>query len=141
VRLTTIGGCAAGSLEPGVTHLGQLDLKVERERALFESAYAKSTCLLHPAKFECYGHVLVEACARGLPVICTEVGGMPTIIEHEVNGLLLPSPPTVSAIEKAVCRLIDDPPLRIQLATNARLAWETRLSWACWSRTFLQLLD
>lgn len=40
---------------------------------------------------EGFGRVLVEAMACGLAIVATNVGGVPEIIEDQVNGLLIPS--------------------------------------------------
>jgi glycosyltransferase involved in cell wall biosynthesis len=54
---------------------------------------------------------LIEACAAGLAVIGTQVGGIPDIIAAGVNGLLVPSG-DASALAAAVNELIADPPRR-----------------------------
>jgi glycosyltransferase involved in cell wall biosynthesis len=42
-----------------------------------------------PARGECYGHVICEAMASGLPVVATNVGAIPEIVEDGVSGLLV----------------------------------------------------
>ncbi len=60
------------------------------------------------------GRVLLEAMARGVPVVATRVGGIPEIVKHEQNGLLVP-PRDVQAMAEAMERLITDASLRRRL--------------------------
>jgi glycosyltransferase involved in cell wall biosynthesis len=62
--------------------------------------------------------VLLEAMAAGLPIVATDVAGVPTLISPDVNGLLVP-PADPSAIAAALDRLIRDAGLRRQLVANA----------------------
>jgi glycosyltransferase involved in cell wall biosynthesis len=39
---------------------------------------------------------LVEMCAMGLPVVSTDVGGIPHLLKHEQTGLLVPSEDVVA---------------------------------------------
>lgn len=66
--------------------------------------------------------VLLEAMASGLPIVVSNVAGVPTLVQHEVNGLLI-SPADPSAIAAALDRLIRDADLRRRLiATGYRAA-------------------
>lgn len=66
--------------------------------------------------------VLLEAMASGLPIVVSDVAGVPTLVQHEVNGLLVP-PADPPAIADAVERLIRDGDLRRRLiATGNRAA-------------------
>jgi glycosyltransferase involved in cell wall biosynthesis len=58
--------------------------------------------------------VLLEAMASGLPIVVSDVAGVPTLIQHEINGLLAP-PADSTAIADAVERLIVDGDLRRRL--------------------------
>ena len=39
---------------------------------------------------EALGVAIMEAMAMGVPVIATEVGGVPELVEHKITGLLIP---------------------------------------------------
>lgn len=54
---------------------------------------------------------IAEGSARGLPLVCTAVGGCVDILRHEDNALLVP-PADAAAIAAAVRRLIEDGELR-----------------------------
>lgn len=60
------------------------------------------------SNYEGLPHVLLEAMAAGLPVIATHVGGVPEVIAHQVNGLLIP-PGDSNALKEALLRLRRDP--------------------------------
>jgi glycosyltransferase involved in cell wall biosynthesis len=70
---------------------------------------------------------LLEALAMGKPVIASDVGGIPEVVEHEANGLLVPSG-DVDALATALGRLSRDRALLRQLAVRARPSVEARFS-------------
>ena len=65
------------------------------------------------------GRALVEAMAAGLPVLATNVGGMPEVLEEGRAGLIVP-PGDDEAIGQGILRLMDDGALRDSLARRAR---------------------
>ena len=52
-------------------------------------------------------NVLVEAMAAGTPVIASAVSGIPELVEHEINGLLV-APEDPEALADALLRLGDE---------------------------------
>jgi len=64
-------------------------------------------------------NVLVEAMAVGLPVVSTNISGIPELIEHGVSGLLTPQK-DARALAGAVAELLDTPALRKKLGGAAR---------------------
>lgn len=65
----------------------------------------QSTILIHPARQEPLGRVLLEAAASGLPIIATDVGGTAEILSSpELKNLLVP-PESPAEIAKKVISL------------------------------------
>ena len=64
-------------------------------------------------------NVLLEAMAMRLPVISTTVSGIPEVIQHEHNGLLL-DPQDPAALAIAINRVLSDQPLAQRLGHAAR---------------------
>lgn len=71
-----------------------------------------------PSQTEGVSIALLEACATGLPVVATRVGGNPEIIEDQVTGLLIPTDDNV-ALESSLRQLIDSPQTRQELGMRA----------------------
>jgi glycosyltransferase involved in cell wall biosynthesis len=69
--------------------------------------------------------VLLEAMASGCAIVSTRVAGIPEIVDHEENGLLV-EPADVPALTAAIERLLADPQLRARFGVAARLKAESR---------------
>lgn len=63
--------------------------------------------------------VLLQAMASGLPAVATSVGGVPEVLRHEREGLLVPAGDP-DAVAAALRTLRDDPTRRRVLGTAAR---------------------
>jgi UDP-glucose:(heptosyl)LPS alpha-1,3-glucosyltransferase len=64
--------------------------------------------LVHPARSEAAGVVLLEALAAGLPVVTTEVCGYAHHVEAAGAGLVLPEPFSQGALDTAMARMVDE---------------------------------
>lgn len=63
---------------------------------------------------ETMGRVLCEANAAGVPVIASRTGGIPSVIDHGANGLLV-AEDAPEQLAQAIALLRDDPDLRARL--------------------------
>jgi glycosyltransferase involved in cell wall biosynthesis len=85
---------------------------------------------------------VVEMCALGLPVVSTNVGGIPDLLTHEETGLLVPDADE-QAMTDAIVRLVREPALAARLSRNgpalaAQCAWPAVL--AKWEALFDEIL-
>lgn len=60
-----------------------------------------------PSRNEGMGRAAVEALACGRPVVATAVGGVPSVVEDGVTGLLVP-PEDPQALARAILQLLED---------------------------------
>jgi glycosyltransferase involved in cell wall biosynthesis len=83
--------------------------------------------MVHPSRMDATPYVIVEALAAGLPVIASNVYGIPELIEDGVSGLLVP-PDHEAALARAVASLVDDSERRRRIGEAARVRFETRFT-------------
>ena len=95
-------------------------------------AYRRSSVVVLPSvtDAEAFSLVLIEAMAMGCPVIGTNIGGTPQVIDNGVNGLLVPAKdPT--ALAKAITDIFSDGELACRIGEGGALkvrsfGWEAR---------------
>ena len=104
-----------------VTFTGRLD------RDAMAAAYRQADVLLNPSLVDNMPNSLLEAMASGVPVVSTDVGGVPFIVTHERTALLVPAA-SPEAMAAAVARLLDEPGLAPALRA-AGLAEAARYTW------------
>jgi glycosyltransferase involved in cell wall biosynthesis len=78
---------------------------------------------------------LLEGMAMGNAVVATTVGGIPSVVTPEHDGLLVP-PSTPAAFADALSRVIGDSSLRHKLGSNAKRTVESRFSAASVARSY-----
>lgn len=82
---------------------------------------------------------VLEAMSCGLPVIATRVGGIPEVVSHKENGILIePANPDQLAAE--IAELIDRPSLAEELGKNARQTASERYSIKAVAERYYELL-
>jgi glycosyltransferase involved in cell wall biosynthesis len=80
-----------------------------------------------PTIQEGLGLAILEAMASGIPVVATNIGGIPEIIQNERNGLLVPVQDS-QVLAGTIIRLLKDEPLRIRLVQNGRRTVKDKFS-------------
>ncbi|MQY03597.1 glycosyltransferase family 4 protein [Actinomadura macrotermitis] len=102
---------------------GRVHLTGVRPRACLDTA----DLLVLPSRVETFGMVVTEALARGVPVLASDVGGVPEALGGA--GLLAP-PDDVPALSAALRRWLTEPALRTDLRASARARRGTLDGWA-----------
>jgi glycosyltransferase involved in cell wall biosynthesis len=81
--------------------------------------YADADVLVLSSLWEGLPYVVIEAMSYGLPVVSTDVDGIPEAVEDEVTGLLV-KPRDVHALAAALVRLLRDPELGRRMGEAGR---------------------
>lgn len=135
--LTHVGdGELLSSLKALAAQLG-VAANVEWLGALEQSSlldqYRRADFLVLPSRVSADGdrdglpNVLLEAQSQGLAVVSTPVGGIPELLNDEVNGLLVPARDP-AALAAAIRRLMEDPLLRKRFGEEGRKRVRERFS-------------
>jgi glycosyltransferase involved in cell wall biosynthesis len=80
---------------------------------------AGATAAVLSSDWENLPHAAVEALSVGVPVVATAVGGVPEVVHHGENGLLVP-PGRPDELAAALTRVLEERDLRDRLAAGAR---------------------
>lgn len=117
-------------LENAIEFPGFLDMQAKARE------FARADVFLNTNDIDNTPVSVIEACAAGVPVVATNVGGLADLLTHEQTGLLVP-PNDDQAMANAISQLLDGPDLAESLSANARqlalaCSWENVLpQWEC----------
>ncbi len=118
-----------------------LNKNVPEEQQQFSQLLLKSHFLLFPTRADCSPFVICEANAFGLPVITTDVGGIPTIIKNGKNGYTLPLSASGQDYANLISQNFSDRSHYEQLVRASRKEYETRLNWDKWADSVYQVIE
>jgi glycosyltransferase involved in cell wall biosynthesis len=99
--------------------------------------YRSADAMLNPSRVDNMPNALLEALASGLPIVSTNVGGVPYLVTDGQTALLCP-PGDDRAMADAALRLLADPALARALAEAGRAEAE-RYAWSRVRETLLSL--
>jgi glycosyltransferase involved in cell wall biosynthesis len=133
IRLHVIGKCPPEIAErDGIIHFGLIDKSVDMGRFIEIVRNVDVGCMLSHA--ELTGIALLEFLRMGVPIVATDVGGIPDIVDLGAGHLV---PPDISASDLAerLARMLDEPERLAELQENA---WHRRHN-ASWRRAVQEL--
>jgi len=90
--------------------------------------YTSCDIFILPSLYENFPICLLEAMSSGLAVISTNVGGIPEMITHGENGIII-KPKITKDIIESIEHLIENNELRRKLGENARKTVINKFSW------------
>jgi spore coat protein SA len=107
--------------------------------ALTELFQQADVCCCPSTWTEPFGLVLVEAMATGLPIVATNVGGIPEILA-DGGGVLIP-PNDVEALADALQALAADKTRRLEIGQEAKRSFTKNFSWSTIREKYRMILD
>ena len=111
----------------------RIEFRGSRSRDDALEIVAGATAALLSSDYENLPHSAVEALSVGVPVVATAVGGVPEVVHHDRNGLLVP-PGRPDELAAAILRVLDEVGLRDRLAAGAKPSVEAISSEAVYGR-------
>lgn len=89
--------------------------------------------------YESFGLTIVEAMSLGIPVVTTDVGGMPEILAGRDCGFVC-SRTNPTAFAKAMVSILNDPALAERLGNNGKIAFQGTFAASVMARRYQSLL-
>lgn len=90
--------------------------------------YNKSNLLVLPSFNESFGTVLIEAMARKLPVIGSNIGGIPEIIDDNKNGFLV-KPKKIEELAEKIIKVLKNKKLAKRFGDNGYRKVQKKYLW------------
>ena len=100
--------------------------------------YAASDIFVLPALYENFPFAILEAQSTGLPVISTNVGGIPEFLKDNKNGLLV-EPGDPEQLAQKILILLQNPELAEKLGRRGRRLVEEKFAWPLITRQVVDL--
>jgi glycosyltransferase involved in cell wall biosynthesis len=132
VRLLLAGdGPDRSSLEQLARRLGladRVEFTGEVAHEQVPQTLARVDVFAMPSTWEGFGVAALEAAAMELPVVASDIHGIPDVVEDGVTGILVP-PKDVASLSGAILRLLRDADERRRLGRAGREMVAARYSW------------
>lgn len=114
-------GPLTGSLSEGLVSSERLHVEFHGwvpDGPELDEFFLRADVFVQPSRSEGIPKVLLKAMAHGLPIIATNVGGIPDIVTDGVNGLLVP-PDDAAQLAAGIARLLAERELAERLGRSA----------------------
>jgi len=110
----------------------------EVEEATKRDLLAGAECLVLPSFYEAQGIAIAEAWAQGRPVVASEVGGVPDLVNNSQDGLLYPYG-DIPALTTALREMLMDRPYASRMGTAGLRKAHLSFTWDRIAQRFEEL--
>ena len=124
----------------GLISHGFLDKNRISDLTRIQSILRGAHFLILPTRADCTPMVVAEANSYSIPVLISNVGGVPSIMNAGVNGYTLPISSTGEDYADLVLSLIGDENEYSLLSANSYRHYLHKLNWRAWSERTVELL-
>lgn len=103
-----------------------------------DALYDWADVFVGPSLREALGVVFMEAGAHGLPVVTTNIGGIPDVVVHGITGITVP-PHKPGEIADAIQKLVNNPSMYRDMGKAAREHIAANFSWVSVAQRYDEL--
>jgi glycosyltransferase involved in cell wall biosynthesis len=130
----------AAIIENVIDH-GYLNKNRRKDRLILEKLLNNSHFLVLPTRADCTPMVVAEANSHGIPVLITNVGGIPSLMQSGKNGEMLTPEANASDYADRIMALSTDRDQYETLSRNSFVHFKRNLTWGAWSASMVSLLN
>jgi glycosyltransferase involved in cell wall biosynthesis len=112
-----------------------LDKSQAKSIAELQGEFRRSNYFLFPTVADCTPIVLAEAMLFGLPIIARNTGGISAMVQHGVNGILVPEEGTSADFVSGILAIHNSGSYE-RYSQNSRLLYDTCFNWENWLTKF-----
>lgn len=139
-----IGG---GNLQPRLEEMARGSSACDRilfigklQLEQLKGCYSRADVFVMPSHQEGFGIVFLEAMAFGKPVISSDRGGAPEIVQDGVTGFSI-NPEDLDSLADRLIQLLQDEALRIRMGEAGRQRVEENFTFTCFEERLTRILD
>ena len=140
----SVVGCEPETVEPlpsYVKNLGFIPKHTREGINKINKLFTESHFLVLPSRVDFSPHVFCEANSFGLPCIGTQVGGIPTLIKHGLNGQTFSLSASISEYCNYIARLMDNYNDYKKLSYSSFNEYQSRLNWSVAGHTVKKVIQ
>lgn len=140
-ELVTVGGVLPAEVNHDKLRvIPYLNKNIPQQRKQLDELFLSSHFFISPTRADCSPLAFGEANAFGLPVLTTDVGGIPTIIQNGKNGYVLPLSATGEDYANLIVKGFSDGTSYERLVRSSREEYDRRLNWNKWAESIHQVI-
>jgi glycosyltransferase involved in cell wall biosynthesis len=119
---------------------GFLDKSKPADQKVLKMLFELADFLFVPSVADCSPVVFAEGAAYGVPSVSRAIGGIPSIIKDQYNGLLMKKEAVVEDYVQAIMKVLDNPALYEQMRINAFYEYEQKFNWSSTGKQLMSYL-
>ncbi len=109
-------------------------------RSELRNIFLKTDLLVAPAYCDPFPRFVMESMNYGIPCIVSANDGMPEIVDHEVNGIVMDKP-TADVLANQIINLLNNPSVLASMSQAARDKVNTKLNWKTVAKNIVENLS
>ena len=134
-------GCVPPAPLPSCVRLhGYLSKRDTTQAARLHRLFEDASFFILPSRAECFGMVICEAAAYGLPVIASDTGGIPEVLGGGEWGIMLAPTSPPESFARWIRAGRADAEAYARMAWAARRDFEERLNWGVFCRRLVEIV-